>query len=242
MKRKLENACGKIITKTFKMASPIKRQIINSNCEVHLYIQENAFDILKNNGYKEEANFLNQFKENIERGLVWADEDFKSYYHFYNPTEKKGMYGNAGNALTIATKYYNNAINFARNGDYNNAMAYFGASCHIIQDLTIPQHAKRQLLDNHKQFETYVKYNYKKIKRFKTEEKPIKFSTIQEYVDYNSTSALNFDYMYKNIKSEDVKFYLTAFKALNLAQRTTAGCMLSFYEDVNKIIESKNLH
>ena len=46
-------------------------------------------------------------------------------------------------------------------------MAYFGAACHIVQDITIPQHAKRQLLDNHKQFENYVKYNYIKIEEEK---------------------------------------------------------------------------
>lgn len=238
MKRKLENACGKLISKTFKVASPIKKQIINSNCEVHLYIQESAIDILKNNGYEKEAKFFINYKEFLDRGLVWADEDFKSYHHFYNPDDKKGLYGNNGNALTITDKYYSNAITFAKNNDYANAMAYFGAACHIIQDLTIPQHAKKQLLDNHKQFETYVKSNYKKIQRFKTHDHPIIYNKIEEYVDYNSRGALKYDHMYRNVNSSEVKFYLIASKALNIAQRTTAGCMITFFNDLN--ITKKN--
>ena len=49
-------------------------------------------------------------------------------------------------------------------------MFYFGAACHIIQDLTVPQHAKGKLFDNHRQFELYVKENYTKINRFKCKE------------------------------------------------------------------------
>lgn len=240
MKRKLENAFGRVIKQTFKIASPIKKQIINSNCEVHLYIQSNAIDILKEYGYEDEAYFFEKYKQYIDRGLIWADEDFKSYYHFYNPSMEKGMYGNAGNALTIADKYYQNAINFFSHNDFANAMAYFGASCHIVQDVTIPQHAKRQLLDNHKQFESYVKYNYKKIKRFKSSEEPIIYSSIKDYVDYNSRSALNTDHMYKDVDNNETRFYLTAFKALNISQRTTAGCMLMLYNDLQSLGVNKN--
>ena len=116
-------------------------------------------------------------------------------------------------------------------------MAYFGAMCHIIQDVTIPQHAKRRLLDNHKQFETYVKSNYKKVKRFKTNEGPLLYKNVSDYINYNSRSALNFDYMYKNVDASKTKFYLVAYNALNLSQRSTAGCMIMFYDDLEMIIK-----
>lgn len=241
MRNRLESACGRIIKQTFKIASPIKKQIINSNCEVHLYIQNNAIDILKDHGYEGVANFFERYKPYINRGIVWADEDFKSYFHFYDPSTKKGMYGNGDNAMTIATKYYKNTLNFFLNNDIANAMAYFGAACHIVQDITIPQHAKRQLLDNHKQFENYVKYNYKKIKRFKTYESPIVYSSIEQYIDYNSRSALNTDYLYGNVYSNEIRFYLTAYKALNISQRTTAGCMIMLYNDLQLLNTNKNL-
>ena len=37
---------------------------------------------------------------------------------------------------------------------------------------------------------------------------------------------------YKNINDLNTKFYLTALKSLTLAQRTSAGCMIMFYNDL----------
>ena len=137
--------------------------------------------------------------------------------------------------MILANTYYKNALYFINKDDYKNGMAYFGAMCHIIQDVTIPQHAKRKLLDSHKQFENYVKLNYKKVKRFKTKEGPLVYKNISDYVNFNSKSALNFDHMYKSINNYRSKFYLIAFNSLNLAQRSTAGCMLMFYDDLEMI-------
>ena len=139
--------------------------------------------------------------------------------------------------MTLANTYYKNALHFISENDYKNGMAYFGAMCHIIQDVTIPQHAKRRLLDNHKQFETYVKSNYKKVKRFKTNEGPLLYKNVSDYINCNSRSALNFDYMYKNVDASKTKFYLVAYNALNLSQRSTAGCMIMFYDDLEMIIK-----
>lgn len=231
----VEKAFGILISKTFKVVNPIKKKIINTNCEVHLFIQDSALDILRENGYYEEVEFYNRFKPYINKGLVWADQDFRSYFHFYDPRYKKGMYGNSDNAMTLVKSYYNNSLYFINKGDYINGMAYFGALCHIIQDLTIPQHAKGKLLDRHKQFETYVKLNYRKIKRFKITGEPIVYKDVAEYVEKNSKKALNFDYMYKNINDSKSKFYLLAYSSIGLAQKSTAGCMLMFFEDLNKI-------
>lgn len=231
----VEKACGRLISKTFKVINPIKKKIINTNCEVHLFIQDSALDILRENNYYEELEFYNSFKTYTNKGLIWADQDFRSYFHFYNPRYEKGMYGNSGNALTLVKSYYNNALYFISKDDYINGMAYFGALCHIIQDLTIPQHAKGQLLDNHKQFEDYVKLNYKKIKRFKTTGEPLVYNNVEEYVEKNAKSALRFDYMYKNINDSKSKFYLIACSAIGLAQKSTAGCMLMFFEDLKNI-------
>lgn len=231
----VEKMCGRLISKTFKVINPIKKKIINTDCEVHLFIQDSALDILNDNGHYEEVEFYNSFKPYINKGLIWADQDFKSYFHFYNPRYKKGMYGNFGNAMTLVKSYYNNALYFINKDDYINGMAYFGALCHIIQDLTIPQHAKGKLLDSHKQFETYVKLNYRKIKRFKITGEPLVYKDVSEYVENNSKSALSFDYMYKNINESKSKFYLIACSSIGLAQKSTAGCMLMFFEDLKKL-------
>ena len=235
MNSRVEKVCGRLISQTFRVINPIKKKIINTNCEVHLFIQNSALDVLREDRYDKQAQFYKNFESYINKGLVWADQDFKSYFHFYNPEYKKGMYGHTTNAMTLANTYYKNALHFISKNDYENGMAYFGAMCHVIQDVTIPQHAKRKLLDSHKQFETYVKLNYRKVKRFKTKEGPLVYNSVSDYIDFNSRSALNFDYMYKGINDDKTKFYLVAFNALNLAQRSTAGCMLMFYDDLEMI-------
>ena len=90
-----------------------------------------------------------------------------------------------------------------------------------------------KLLDNHRQFEVYVKSNYKKMKRFKTEDKPILLNSIDSYIEYNANLGLNLDYMYRNITDLTTKFYLTAIKAITVSQRTTAGCMLMLYDELH---------
>ena len=232
MKDALENVYAAALTNTFRIVAPIKRSIIKTDCEVHLFIQENALNILKVNGYEEEYEFFNRYKTQINQGLVWADQDFKSYHHFYNPKLQKGKFGYDDNAMTVTKSYYNRAIKYLSLGYYERAMFYFGAACHIVQDLTIPQHAKGKLLDNHRQFELYVKANYKKMKRFTTEESPIILKSIGQYVDYNASLGLDLDYMYRDIDNLTTRFYLTAVKAITIAQRTSAGCMLMLYNSV----------
>ena len=232
MKKKIENAYATALKSTFKVVNPIKKSIIKTTCEVHIFIQESAMDILKNSHHESEYKFFKEYLPQINQGLVWADQDFKSYHHFYNPKEGKGKYGYDDNAMTVAKSYYNKALTYFREDNYSRSMFFFGAACHIIQDLTIPQHAKGRLLDNHRQFEVYVKSNYMKVKRFKSNEKPLVLNSIQEYADYNSTNALNIDYMYRNVEDLNTKFYLTAVKSITLAQKTTAGCMIMFFEDL----------
>lgn len=232
MKKTLENCYAAALSSTFKVVNPIKKSVIKTDCEVHLFIQENALEILKNEGYIKEYNLFKAYLPAINSGLVWADQDFKSYHHFYNPRQQRGKFGYDENAMTVAKSYYNRALKYYAAKNYDKSMFYFGAACHIIQDLTIPQHAKGKLLDNHRQFEVYVKENYRKIKRFRAHYTPIIFNCIEEHVDHNAMSALNIDYMYSNVSDTTTRFYLTAVKAITLAQRSSAGCMIMFYENL----------
>ncbi|RDY22626.1 phospholipase, partial [Romboutsia maritimum] len=178
MRNKLENAYAKALSGTFKVVNPIKKSVINTNCEVHIFIQANALNILKDCGYRDQYNLFNEFIPQINKGLIWADQDFKSYHHFYNPVVKRGKFGYEENAMTVAKSYYNRALKFFATKNYERSMFYFGAACHIIQDLTIPQHAKGKLLDNHRQFEMYVKSNYRIQKRFVSHDLPIMLNSI----------------------------------------------------------------
>jgi phytoene dehydrogenase-like protein len=107
MRKRIENAYGNVLTSTFKVVNPIKKSIINTDCEVHIFIQSNALEILKNEGYYREYIFFKDYLTQINKGLVWADQDFKSYHHFYNIKEERGKFGYDENALTVINRYYN---------------------------------------------------------------------------------------------------------------------------------------
>ena len=234
MRKKIENVYGKALSGTFKVVNPVKKSIINTDCEVHIFIQANAMEILKNEGYKKQYDFFKSYLPQINKGLIWADQDFKSYHHFYNPNLKRGKFGYEENALTIANKYYNKAVKFFKLNKFELGLFYFGVACHIVQDMTIPQHAKGKLLDNHRQFEVYIKNNYMDIPRLRAKDGIVRKNNVEEYIVYNSTHALNYDRMYKDITNLKNKFYMLGTKCLPLAQRSTAGFMLTYFDTILK--------
>lgn len=233
--RRLAHIYSSTLRGVFNTIAPIKNSIIINDCEVHVFIQSNALNIIKNENYNNEYELFRIYIEDIKKGLIWADQDFKSYYHFYNPKKEIRRFVDKIDAMKLSKEYYNNAIQYARNNNYNKSMFYFGAVCHLVQDLTIPHHAKGSLLDNHRQFEKYIKLNYKTIDRFNIYKGSIIFNSIEDYIENNSLNALKIDNMHRGIKDLKSKFYLMAIKSISLAQKTTAGLMITFYKDINKL-------
>ncbi|MFR0019407.1 hypothetical protein CHH45_12065 [Paraclostridium bifermentans] len=232
MRKRIENVYGKALTGTFKVVNPVKKSIITTDCEVHIFIQANALEILKNEGYMTQYKFFKAYLPQINKGLIWADQDFKSYHHFYNPYVKRGKFGYEENAFTLINKYYNKALKFFALDKFELSLFYFGAACHVLQDLTIPQHAKGKLLDNHRQFEVYIKNNYMSIPRLRAKDGMIQKNSVEEYINYNATQAMNYDKMYENVNDLKNKFYMLSTKCLPLAQKTTAGFLTMFFDDI----------
>ncbi|MFI3210417.1 MAG: zinc dependent phospholipase C family protein [Peptostreptococcaceae bacterium] len=233
MRKKIENAYGNALHKTFKVFNPIKKSIITTDCITHINIQKQSLNILKLYEYEDQYKFFNLYSSEINNGLVWADQDFKSYNHFYNPITKKGLYGYEENALTVCEKYYKKAIDLFET-DICDSLFYFGASCHLLHDMTIPQHAKGKLLDNHRPFEIFVKSNYHKVKRYKSHECPIILDNVKDYIDHNSLYAMKIDKNYQKVKDLNSKFYFISIKTVTMAQRSGAGFMLMFFDEVSK--------
>jgi phospholipase C len=111
-------------------------------------------------------------------------------------------------------------------------MFYFGAAIHLVQDMTIPQHANIRLLDNHKQYETFVKRTYSYLKEFLAQKGSILFDTINEYIRFNARVAMKVYRKFKVIRENEQRYYRTTRCVLPLAERTTAGCMVMFYKDI----------
>lgn len=198
-----------------------------------MYINNKALNVLLNDGYIKEFNLFNSFITSLNKGVVWADQDFKSANHFYHPVKKRGLYGRK-NAMELALEYHDKALKYWSMKKYKKSMFYFGATLHLIQDMTVPQHANIKLLDNHHQYEKYVSKSYDNIKEFKINSGAYILDSVEDYIRFNSRVALKIYRKFKHIKDDDERFYRTTRCSLPLATRTTAGALALFYKEIKE--------
>lgn len=225
-----EATYDRVLNTIFSVTNPIKKTLINTQCEVHKFINIHALRILKNDGYYSQYQFFDNHIADINKGAVWADQDYKSSTHFYNPFKKKGLYGRM-DAMELAIDYYYTALGLWNMGDLNESMFYLGATLHLIQDMTVPQHANIRLLGNHRQYETYIKLTYKHAKEFLVSKGTYTLDNIEDYIRFNTRVTIKIHKRYKNIEDDD-RFYHIAKCGLPLALRTTAGALVTFYNDM----------
>lgn len=228
---RFEATYDKVLETVLSIVNPIKKSIINTKCLVHLAINYDAIIILKNDMYWNEYYFFSRYLAYMDEGAVWADQDFKSTNHFYNPFIKKGLFGRKS-AMDLALDYYSKALEYWKEENIKESMFYFGAYLHILQDMTIPQHANVRLLDDHRQYETYVKKTYKYIKEFQVEKGAYLLDVPEDYIRFNARVAIRIYKKFKNIKKDEERFYRIARCGLPLSKRTTAGAMVMFYEEL----------
>jgi len=215
----------------FGIVNPVKKSIIRTQCKVHKFINIKALKILQNDKYLDEYNFFNSYIYDINEGAVWADQDFRSSNHFYNPNKKKGLYGRSS-AMELGVDYYSKAIDLWKVGEFNKSLFYLGAALHIIQDMTIPQHANIKLLDSHRQYETFVKRTYKYVSKFQVDSGAYLLDSIENYIKFNARVALKVYKRFKDISEDEDRYYRVARCGLPLAKRTTAGAMVMFYREI----------
>lgn len=236
----VEVSYGKVFKNVLKAVNPIKKKIIKTECLVHKFINNQAVEILYNDGHLRAFELMDSYINQINSGVVWADQDFKSSNHFYNPHTQKGLYGSS-NAFRECMLYYTKAINKYFKGDINRAMFYLGAACHILQDLTVPQHVNVNLLKNHRKYELWVIRTHLEHDNFRVYEGGVYLDTVQELLEYNSRKAISAYSQYSHEENLYVKFYGITSIILVVAQKSTAGLMLKFYKDIQKISPMKIL-
>jgi len=233
---RFENAYSSFLKTFFRALNPLKKKIIKTECQVHKQINQHALIILKNDRYDRQYAFYMKYLEALNEGTVWADQDFKSSNHFYNPYQKKrGLYGRS-NAMALTVDYYLKAVLLWKKGKIRESMFFLGAALHLIQDVTIPQHVNVRLLDDHRQFENFVKRTYQYTHTFRALQGAYVLSTIENYVKFNSRTALKIYRRFRNVKNDESRYYRIARCTLPLAKRTTAGAMVLFY---NKVVQRK---
>jgi phospholipase C len=209
--------------------NPLKKAVLETECEIHKFINIQALIILHNDKYEDAYSFFCDYIEQLNEGVVWADEDFKSSGHFYSPIRNRGLYGNR-NALSLAQEYYDNALKLWHEQNNDKSMFFLGAAVHLVQDMTVPQHANIRLLDDHRQYESFIKRTYLNTDRFVAFNGGYYLNDIEEFIRCNARTAIEIFSRLKKISEEEERFYTISRFTLPLAQKTTAGCLMSFYK------------
>jgi len=231
----IEETYGLFLHVLFNITNPIKKKIVKTECEVHKFLNSSALQILKKDGYMDEYSLFSCYLPEINKGTVWADQDYKSSNHFYSPEKDKpdGLYGRRS-AMELGIEYYLKARKSWKTGKNKKSLFYLGAAIHIIQDMTVPQHANIRLLDNHRQYETFVKRAYLYMNRSDRLPKAYRLNSIEDYIKYNSRMAIKIHKKYDSVSKDELRYFLVTSHILPLAKKTTAGAMIMFYDDIFK--------
>lgn len=231
MPSRVETSYGKLLKYIRIAINPFKKVLIVTECKIHKFINLQALEILMNDNFTDAHSFFSDFIFDLNAGVTWADQDLKSMGHFYNPFNGRGLYGNKS-ALTLGVEYYENALQCWKAGNVENALFYLGAAIHLVQDMTVPQHANIRLLGSHKQYETFIKRAYLKSPEFSVHKGGYYYMRcISEAITCNARNAIKIYSRLKTIKDETNRYHTITKFILPLAQKSTAGCLLMFYRD-----------
>lgn len=234
MKTRIEAGYGKAVSGVLYVVNPVKKMMMKTNCTVHKFITMQAIMILKNDGYSEESSYFRTYISSINKGVHWADQDFKSSNHFYHYEKEKGLYGRS-DLLTEAIKYYNKALNLYDADEIQKAMFYLGAASHLIQDATVPHHVNNQLLKSHRAFELWIVSRLMSDFSFAAYSGTRKYDRVEDYIVNNAALANEVYRKNINVSGKDKRYGNIAVEILHEAQRTTAGLMLNFYNDIQNL-------
>lgn len=234
MKRRLETTYGKTLQGIMFAVNPVKKAVLKTHCTVHKYINMKAIEILKNEANIEQYKFFRDNIKPLNLGVTWADQDLKSSNHFFHHDKGKGLYG-FSDALSECEKYYNKSMVLLKNGEKDKAVFYFGAACHLVQDVTVPHHVSNRLLKSHRKFELWIIARLMSDFSFDAESGIKRYESIRKYIESNAKMA-HFTYnKYEDIQNIEERYYKIASEIIKEAQRTTAGLMMDFYEEIRKI-------
>ncbi|MCM0648461.1 zinc dependent phospholipase C family protein [Clostridium swellfunianum] len=231
MRERIEKTYGSALRGVMYTVNPIKKKIIKTHCIIHKFLNLQAIAILKNEGYVKEYEF---FKENItplNEGVAWADQDFKSSNHFYHFSKGKGLYG-FSDALTECKRYYSKSLAYMKFGETDKAMFFLGASCHLIQDMTVPHHVNNRLLDSHRNFEMWIIKKFMSDYSFLIDKGIIRYKTVDDYIRNNALMANNIHLKYLSVQDKEERYGKIAAVIIKEAQNTTAGLLLDYYDTI----------
>lgn len=199
--------------------SSFPRQILGAS-STHVFCNQQGRVILFNDGYKQIAQLFNRFSNELDKGVIWADQLWRSMAHHYNPETGRGVWF-WPNSAQKCSAYLKKAFMFWRQGKHTKAMFFIGAATHLVQDACVPHHAYCQMFDGHLDYERWVKErkHYYKINSgglYNLGHTP------EEWIRANARVARKY-YDYVKSPGSDEFYHQATVLLLLLTQRSTAG-------------------
>lgn len=204
------------------------QNLVDRPSATHLYINQEALQILQGDGLTRQADFLAENLESLQRGVSWADSGWKNLAHYFNPDSGCGMNLWPG-AAAECERYFSRALACWRRGQLRRSVFFLGAAVHLVQDLCVPYHAGAVPFSGHQVFEQWAEENRW---RYRSEQGTCRRSGGPAgWVAANAREALA--YLPELLAGPDAAvFHRVTAAMLPLAQRTTAGFLVFFLEQV----------
>lgn len=212
-------------------STPLPVQVVKGAGFTHILCNLQAIEILENDRFTKAANLFSQFLTHMEAGVIWADKGFKSITHHYDPETGLGKWGLA-NASQVYEGYFNKAIELWKSKRHHRSMFYLGAATHLLQDMCVPHHSRCVILDGHQEYEQWAEDHRQNYRVYDTG----LYLEVKTPGDWMHHNALTSRHYYKHVQagcSDDEYHYATNI-LLPLAQRSTGGFWLYFYQLVTK--------
>ncbi len=216
---------------------PTLQSIDHSYCITHQFCNDQALNMLQENGFINEVMLLGAYYKQLQNGVVWADLNWKNIHHFLHPQTRRGFW-HFSNAALDYLEFMNTALKYVRLGCMEEAVFYLGAAAHLVQDMCVPHHAKCQLFDGHKKYELWVEKHLEEFLNLKRGK--IYFSNPVERLFENATTALDL-YNYVNADANEEQYRKATEVLLALSNQSTVTLFCYFFARVKKILGVSSL-
>lgn len=122
----------------------------------HQVLMDRIPAVLEADGSGDLARYLRENIVTLKAGTIHADWSLvDSGNHYMDPFTGAGL-PRFRSADELARDYALTAETAWREGDHWQALEYLGRVLHLVQDLTVPHHARLTALDSHAQYEMWV--------------------------------------------------------------------------------------
>jgi parallel beta-helix repeat protein len=134
----------------------------------HQFIFEQAKTILRNDGYRSLAEFLESldpadpygrtYQEVLIAGSDDHDDIVSAREHYLDPMDHRGLLfvTYQKSAGTLCQERFDEALMHWHTGDYHEAIYDLGWAAHAVQDVCVPHHVWTTWLDWHSEYESWV--------------------------------------------------------------------------------------